>query len=106
MTWVIDMTHYLDERGGIAKMPTPAARLAEYFGEIVSEVSSASAAALSAVLELDVACRRRPGRRRCSGKIEAVVDDKECIQWGCPVCEDNGYISHWQGTPWDRSLVS
>jgi hypothetical protein len=106
MTWVIDMTHYLNESGAIATMPAPAAKLAKYFGEIVSAVSNASPIEVGAVVEVGIACRRRPGRRRCNGKIEALIDEEECIRWGCPVCQDTGYISHWQGTPWDRTLVS
>jgi hypothetical protein len=28
------------------------------------------------------------------------------IHWHCPVCNDNGFISGWQATLWDRFAVN
>jgi len=39
LTWVTDMTHYVDERGQPAKLPGRVALLANHFGRIVSAVS-------------------------------------------------------------------
>jgi hypothetical protein len=29
-------------------------------------------------------------------------DEDESIHWYCPVCGDNGRISGWQNTRWDK----
>jgi uncharacterized protein len=92
----------LKEDGTLGDLPKPASRLAEFLGGIVEEVSfrrhdePASTA---------IDCRRRPGHRRCAGKIVAGVDALRSfqIEWHCPVCGDQGIISGWQGTFWDKS---
>ena len=49
-------------------------------------------------------CRRRPGRVPCIGPIIAGIreEDPTTIVLGCPVCKDEGYISGWQETQWDK----
>ena len=46
-------------------------------------------------------CSRRPGRRACPGILEAILEEDLRIHWYCPVCEDEGMISGWQGLLWD-----
>ncbi len=46
-------------------------------------------------------CSRRPGRKPCPGKLEAFITENLEIYWHCPVCEDEGLISGWQGLLWD-----
>ena len=69
--WVVDLQHFLAPSGAIADMPAPARRLAEYFASIVVDATS----------NLDeppsVRCRRRPGRRRCTGIIFSVPSLEE-----------------------------
>jgi hypothetical protein len=45
--------------------------------------------------EPSVRCRRRRGRRRCTGTVMSypAADDSDRIHWYCPVCNDNGFIS-------------
>jgi hypothetical protein len=97
-TWIIDITHYLDASGRLAAMPGPARRIADYFGSIVAALADTIP---ETVTFTSVQCRRRPGRRRCLGQIQGVVNSESAIRWQCPVCADNGLISHWQGTIWD-----
>ncbi len=97
------MTHYLDDDGRIASLPAPAKRLADYFGSIVSAMTSEPEGIL---VQSAVKCRRRPRRKPCLGIIVAVIDaDSEAIHWQCPECGDGGTISDWQGSPWDTSMV-
>jgi hypothetical protein len=102
-TWITDIRHFLREDGSIPDLPGPAARLAEYIGSIIGEVTSCHPDDCDEVT--NIRCRRRPGRKRCTGKIIAYFDeeDSKTIRWFCPICNDNGYISGWQGTIWDRS---
>ena len=99
-TWIIDMTHYLDEHGAIVAAPTPARRLAEHFAAIVRAVTFDPCGAAT---ESSVRCRRRPGRKPCPGQIRAAItiDDRMDIIWECSSCGDNGVISNWHGTMWD-----
>lgn len=100
-TWVVDLTHFLDEEGAIAPPKGPARRLAEH---MVAIVAMASRPEIIPPPEYHVRCRRRPGRKPCLGMIEVDLDpETENIAWWCPVCDDNGYISNWKGTMWDLS---
>lgn len=100
-TWIIDMRHYLDASGRIPDLPGAAMRLAQYFGSIVESVTSCFP---DGTPSRKVRCRRRPGRRRCEGEIQAIIDaPTQEVRWACPLCRDNGVIHNWQGTPWDLS---
>lgn len=102
-TWVTDLTHFLDEDGDLAFLPDPAFRLAEYFTSIVAMASHPD---LVIPPQFRVHCRRRPGRKPCSGMIESDLDfETEDIMWWCPVCGDNGYIHNWKGSLWDLSRM-
>jgi hypothetical protein len=42
-------------------------------------------------------------KKGCHGLIKtAIRSDTEEIHWYCPVCENEGVISNWQGTKWDN----
>jgi len=62
-TWIVDLRHYLTPQGSFAELPPRARLLTEYFASVVVDASSTvdDPPALR--------CRRRPGRRRCSGMI-------------------------------------
>ncbi len=49
-------------------------------------------------------CRRRPGRRPCSGELvvrrQEVPDE---IEWRCPTCGEGGIIRRPRHTAWDLS---
>ena len=101
-TWVINMLHSLDEDGNLARQSSPARRMAEYFGSIVESVTARPASEQDWVIP--VPCRRRPHRKLCLGMIAAGYskDDSTTIVWQCSACDDNGYISGWQETQWDK----
>ncbi len=101
-TWIVDVRHYLDQSGALADMPTPARRLAEYFVSIVVDATA------NLDDEPSVHCRRRPGRRPCTGIIMShpSADELERIHWRCPVCHDNGFINGRQDTLWDGFAVN
>jgi hypothetical protein len=95
------MEHFVDERGQI---PPRLPRIALYLGKIVV---AASPLALDVVHTIDVPCRRRPGHQRCAGHLLARHEPSTgTLLWQCPRCDDHGYISNWQGSPWDRSSAS
>ena len=52
--------------------------------------------------EIPLQCRRRPRRRKCTGKVLIYMENKEAdIHWGCTVCGENGTI---QGEKTRRKL--
>lgn len=101
-TWITNLRHYLDEDGRLPdELPGPARNLANHLGSIVTGIT---AAAWPAPQQLAVGCRRRPRNRRCSGSIVAAIEPgSDDIIWECPACGDNGVVSGWQGTVWDKS---
>lgn len=101
-TWVTNMLHSLDEDGKLARQPDPARRLAEHFGAIVEEVTARPRDEQD--WTIPVPCRRRPRHKPCLGIIAAGYseDDPNIIVWQCGACGDNGYISGWQETLWDK----
>ena len=102
-TWISNIRHFLDDDGMIPEdLPGPAFRLANYFGSIVEVVSSRKN---HKKLNTGIKCRRRPGRKPCSGEIFAMINEGKdfSISWYCPHCYDNGLISGWQGTIFDGS---
>lgn len=101
-TWVTDLSHFLDEDGIVPPdLPLPAERLVDYFGSIVKVVTSHKNFKLSST---GIRSRRRPMHQRCPGEILAFIDEEHnaAIRWKCPVCNDNGFISGWQQSPWNQ----
>ena len=77
-TWITDLAHFLDNGRLPRELPVPALRLVEYLGKIVAAVTGAEPDD-----PLGVRCRRRPGRRLCSGEIEGyIVPDSNAIYFG------------------------
>lgn len=104
MTWVTDLSHFIDETGNLpTNVPRPARRLAEYLAAIVAAATGAADNKGQAIHAIK--CRRRPGRRACPGVIEYRLWPDERITWACPNCGDNGVISNWQSTAWDHRRV-
>ena len=98
--WVVNMAHFLNRDGEVGRLPAPARRLADYFGSIVSSVCCHPP---NIPILSGLKCRRRPGRRPCTGLIIAIIaPDTNEIRWQCSACADHGVISGWRGSPWDR----
>ncbi len=102
-TWVTDLRHFLNEVGELPEeIPAPALKLALFQGAIVAWMTGTDCLNGQGS-RTNVNCRRSPSRRPCPGEILASLDTKsEAIIWECPLCGDNGRISGWEGTTWDR----
>ena len=101
-TWIIDIRDFLKEDYSFGNLTRSAERVVNYFGSIVEAVTSREN---NDSFSTEIPCRRRPGHRRCNGKIIAVCNKPydSVIDWYCPVCGDKGSISGWQSTRWDFS---
>ena len=100
---VVDITHWLDERGGLPKEPTRlrrnalrVARLIEYGGPL----------AVGEVRETLVECTRRPGRKACPGLMWVEKTEDERIYAFCIHCrKDEVLISSWKDTIWADGMM-
>jgi hypothetical protein len=99
-TWIVDLRHFLTSEGAIIDFAGRAR--AEYFASIVVDAT----ATIEGVP--GVQCRRRPRRQRCTGIVMSYLsaEKDQSIHWYCPVCGDNGVISGWQNSRWDRLASS
>lgn len=95
---VSDLRHFLDLP---EETPGPARRLAEQLQDIVR---SATAGAPGAGWVSALPCGRRPGNRRCPGRILVRRGQPPVpITWACTICGDAGSVSGWQDTLYDLS---
>ena len=93
---VTDLHHFLDLP---EDTPGPARRLAE---DLTNIVRAATAGDAATAWESALPCRRRPGNRRCLGRmIVRRTQPGAPIHWQCSVCEDDGVISNWEDSPFD-----
>ena len=96
-TWITDIRHFLNEKGVFPdELPKPALNIANYIAAIIVDATNDDDTGTTAVR-----CRRRPGRKRCSGYIVSSIQEDNRIRWFCPSCDDNGYISGWEKTIWN-----
>jgi hypothetical protein len=95
-TWIVDLRHFLTPDGTIVDF-TGRART-EYYASIVVDATTNTDEMLG------VQCRRHPRHKRCAGIVISYgsADKDGSINWYCPVCSDNGNISGWQNTRWDK----
>ncbi len=93
---ITDLHHFLDLPDDA---PGPARRLAEHLHNIVR---AATAGDTRTSWETALGCRRRPGNRRCPGRmIVSHTGPGTPIRWQCSACGDDGIISNWEQTPFD-----
>lgn len=96
-TWITDIRHFLNEKGVFPdELPKPALSIANHMAAIIVDATNDDDTITTAVR-----CRRRPGRKRCSGYIVSSIQEDNRIRWFCPSCDDNGYISGWEKTIWN-----
>jgi hypothetical protein len=93
---VTDLTHFLNLA---EEAPGPARRLSTF---LCSIVRAASAGDADVAWTSALPCRRRPARRPCPGHLVVFRPvSPEPIRWNCSACDDEGFISGWQGSPFD-----
>jgi len=94
--FVTDLHHFLDLPPGT---PGPARRLAGHLSNIVRTATAGDA---GTTWESALPCRRRPGNRRCPGRMIVLRTEPPVpIRWQCSVCADEGIISNWADSPFD-----
>ena len=101
MALIANLRHYLGDDLSLIKIPPPAATLREFLGCLVEAVTSRDPDDENYVTPLK--CRH--GSDGCDGDVIAFFDpnDPSTIKWSCFFCEDEGQITGWEGTVWDKS---
>jgi hypothetical protein len=95
------MTHFLDEKGNIPKvMPREAREIASFFALVIDTTTKNPPSKLTST---DIRCFEKgcPGTTR----VEILRSSSE-IHWMCSRCQNEGRISHWQGTRWNNSKLN
>lgn len=102
-SYVIDLRHYLDDKGDLPPLPAPAITIAFFCGAVVAWVSGWPGPDGKLT---NVPCRRSRSRPPCWGDVYARLAADDRIEWRCRACGEEGVISGWRGTRWDRSEAS
>lgn len=95
--YIIDLTHYLDEKGAIAPRIGPARKIANFLTAVVAHASD---------LERP---EETPGplcskcRKRDQSAVATGINADWQIIWYCPTCGTEGQISNWEHTFWDMT---
>jgi len=98
-TWITDMSHFDYNEEEAHRVPNRGKRLAEYLASIIERTVKRAPMDGNNV---GIRCRRRPGRRPCTGVLQSEMHPHgNELRWWCPVCGDNGRISNWVGTRWE-----
>ncbi len=95
---IANLRHYLGDDLSLIKIPVPAATLREFLGCLVEAVTSRDPDDENYVTPIKC-------RHGCDGDVIAFFDpnDPSTIKWSCFFCEDEGQITGWEGTVWDKS---
>lgn len=98
--WVINIQHWLDEKGGGPAVPQLRLKVKKLSEIIVYATSVAAGLPVESIPK----CWRRPKRKPCKGELSINIDEKSGhISWHCGICGDDGVVSGWEGLIWDMT---
>lgn len=100
MALIANIQHFLSESGEVPELNPESIELLKFLTAIIE---SASIAYERPVSFASVNCRTITDGKTCDGEIEVWVDpDSHIIGWECLECAEEGTISNWEGTQWDK----
>src|SRR5262245_2252806 len=98
MTYIIDIRHFLDERGELPLENIALRRRALRLAQLVEAGGPLESGEFRETL---VACTARPNRRPCPGLLwVAKPRDRRLPAYGLACQRDEILISGWEETPW------
>jgi len=104
MALMTNIQHFMNGNVEADDLPADALALFNFLTTIIEEVTEDTDEAYPS--STVSACRNvsNPG---CNGDVVAWVShDGGHIHWGCTDCEDEGMITHWEGTKWDQRKIT
>lgn len=100
MMMVTNIRHFLDENGEVPALPPEARNLLRFLSSVVVAASTAYG---TPVALAEVECIGTEDGEVCGGEAEVWVDANDNrIGWECLECGNEGIISDWEGTRWDK----
>ena len=93
--YVIDTTHFLNDKGNIGPEKGPTRKMANFITSVIAHASDFDRSD-EVPGPVCFKCSKRDDRR-----VETSMTDDDVVVWHCPTCGTNGRISNWQGTFWD-----
>jgi hypothetical protein len=100
MALISNLRHFLNEDDSVPDHNPEAQALLRFLTGIVE---AATLAFREPISYADVQCRTVVNDEACDGDIEVWLDpDDNYLGWECLECGEEGSISDWEGTPWDR----
>jgi hypothetical protein len=98
MTLIVDIRHWLDERGELPLDNLPVRRRALRIAQLIESGGPLECGQFRETL---VACTLRPNRKPCLGLLWVEKTKDERIWAYCPACQrEEILISGWQETMW------
>ena len=100
MAMITNIQHFMDGSKAAKKLTKEAQELLNFLAAIIEAATIAYGQPMAVST---AACRKDFNGQTCFGNIEIWVDvATNHIGWKCVECGDDGVISHWEGTPWDK----
>jgi len=100
MATITNIKHFLDEDGKLPELPVEARKLVDFLSSIIESASGNYDLPVSFA---QAECMRTTDNTSCPGDIEVwVYAEDNNIGWQCLECGDEGVISEWSGTIWDK----
>ena len=88
--YIIDATHYLDDKGAIAPQKEPARKFADFVGAVIAAATHPGSEMVA------------PGCFKCrKAPVQPELARDGAVVWSCPRCATEGRISNWRGSLWD-----
>lgn len=98
MAMITNIQHFMDGDKVADDLPTEAQELVNFLTATIEAATEAYDDTIPA--STVSACRNTTN---CDGDIVAWVShEDDQIHWRCSDCEDEGVITDWEGTPWDK----
>ncbi len=100
MAIITNIRHFLDESGNVPDLPFETQELFNFLSAIIETATIAYGLPITLA---EVHCRNMTHPKPCDGEIEVWVDsESNNIGWECLECAEEGVITHWEGTRWDK----
>ena len=100
MVMITDIRHFLDDDGNVPDLSVEAMNLLGFLTAVIEQASEKYDAPISF---LENGCRCVVEGESCPGEVEVwVFAEDNRIGWECLECGDEGIITNWEGTRWDK----